>query len=223
MPWRAREVAQQPRTSSLAAESSAPVGSSASSSGGRADHGTGDRHPLALAARELGRQVGAALVEPDVRERRPGAREPLRARRRTSGISGTSTFSSAVSPGIRWCSWKTTPTTSRRKLAGSSKVGDGSPAHGDAAGVGTVEARDEVQQRALPRPRGTGQQHDLAGPEAQRDARERADPVAEALLDALDDDVDAAAQIPSSSHCSPDFVSDVRPVKPSLASVGVVP
>ena len=104
------------------------------------------------------------------------------------------------------------------------EVGDGPPADEDAAAVGTIEAGDEVQERALPGSRGPGEQDELPGGERQRHVVERADPVAERLADALDHDGHArgSAQIPRSSHWSPDFVSSVRPVKPSFASVGVV-
>ena len=59
------------------AESRLPVGSSASSSGGLADHRPGDRHPLPLAAGQLVRPVVEPVPEPDPLQRGLGPPPPL--------------------------------------------------------------------------------------------------------------------------------------------------
>ena len=84
----------------------------------RDDEGAGQRHPLLLAAGELAGIVGRG----DGRARRT----PSSRRRVAEGVaapassSGTATFSSAVMVGIRWKSWNTMPTRSRRNSASPS-------------------------------------------------------------------------------------------------------
>ena len=67
------------------AESRLPVGSSASSSGGLADHGAGDGDPLPLAAGELVRPVVEAVAEADPLQRAAAARVGARPGR-TPGV-----------------------------------------------------------------------------------------------------------------------------------------
>ncbi len=92
----------------------------------------------------------------------------------------------------------------------------------DAPGVGPVEAGDQVQQRALARARRTRQEDELAAAHVERDVAQRGDVLAEPLRHAFDDDLGAGHQMPTSSQSPPDLLSVVRPVKPSVASVGVV-
>ena len=99
------------------AASRLPVGSSANSSFGPMDEGAGQRHALLLAARELGRVVVAASLQPHAGEQHLRA-VASRLRRAAPAAPGRSR--GAVRVGIRWKDWNTNPTFSPRSRARSS-------------------------------------------------------------------------------------------------------
>ena len=68
---------------------------------GIGDDGPGDRHALLLAAGKLARIMVLALLQADDPQRRHHVLAPLAARQAGSSSSGSSTFSNAVSTGIR--------------------------------------------------------------------------------------------------------------------------
>ena len=93
-----------------------------------------------------------------------------RARARASAPSpasraGSSTFSSPVSSGSRWKNWNTKPTRRRRRSisSASSSAVDAHSRHLDRAGVGAVEAADQVQQGRFAATRAADHGHQLAG------------------------------------------------------------
>ena len=79
----------------------------------------GDRDALLLAARELRRQVVGALGEADLARAAPRARWRSPTSETPVGASFASTFSSAVSVGIRLNCWKTKPNERSRSSASS--------------------------------------------------------------------------------------------------------
>ena len=82
-----------------------------------ADEGAGDRHPLALAARQRARAVAGPRRESD-RRRAPRGAAAMRRRRGTPAYSRPSaTFSSAVSRSTRWNCWNTKPMRRPRTAA----------------------------------------------------------------------------------------------------------
>ena len=93
-------------TASPLTESSAPVGSSASSRPAVADDRPGDRDPLSLAAGELVGEAVGALGDVELLEGLQ-ARRARGLRPTPSSSSGSATFSTAVSPASRLKSWKT--------------------------------------------------------------------------------------------------------------------
>ena len=72
------------------------------------DQGPRDRHPLLLAAGELGRLVAQPVPEPDLAQQvfGLGVASPVR---RPSGMNGKSTLPTAVRLWIRLNCWKTKP------------------------------------------------------------------------------------------------------------------
>ena len=72
-----------------------------------ADQRPGDRHPLLLAAGHLVGEAVGEVGEPDLARARRAPAGGRCARRSPSSSSGSATFSTAVSAGIRLKSWKT--------------------------------------------------------------------------------------------------------------------
>ena len=74
------------------------------------------------------------------------------------------------------------------------------PGHGDVvdahvAGIGPVQAADELQQRALARAGRARQRDELARLEVERDVAQRVDPTVVALRDAIDGDRSSAQRL----------------------------
>ena len=96
------------------------------------------------------RQVVGALGEPDLREQleRRAARAPP-----PTGASFASTFSTAVSVGIRLNCWKTKPNERRRSSAscGVAAAAEVAAVEGHRARAGPVERAEDLQERRLAR------------------------------------------------------------------------
>ena len=93
------------------------------------------------------------LAESDVGQRGACAREALGAPRAGRDQRHLDVLFGGQ-PGIRWCSWKTKPSTSRRKRAGSSQLADRFAVDERSGRVGTVEAGDRFSSVLLPAPDG---------------------------------------------------------------------
>ena len=132
-----------------------PVGSSASTHRRAADDRPGDRDPLPLAPRQLGRPGGGPVPEPD---RGPARRRPAAAARRAGSPAYSSP--SATLPSTLWCSarkncWNTNPIRDARSAASSRSVirATSRPVTRTVPGSRLVQGAHQVQQRGLARPR----------------------------------------------------------------------
>ena len=146
-----------------------------------ADQRPRDRHPLALAARQLRRPV----PQPVARGRRAPAPPRRAAAARATGTPAYSrpvaTLSTAVRASSRWKRWNTKPMRrARRADSWRSRQPPRcrAPASAHAAGARPVEQAHELQQRRLARARRAddGEQLAVARPSARRRAGRRRSP-----------------------------------------------
>ena len=149
-----------------------PVGSSARSSRGFADHGPGDRHALAFAAGELARVVPQPVAEPHAleRDRRPGA--GARAAGSPCRAARWPRCRAALTPSERWNCWKTNPIVWARS-AESSRVVQRRRRRGRRCGLaGGRRSREPMMLSIvdLPEPDGPDDGEHLALLDAQVDA-----------------------------------------------------
>ena len=185
MPRRSRRSNSRSSTVSEVRESSAPVGSSASSSRGSVGERARDRHALALAAGELGR-AGARRG----RRARPPRAAPARARAARGGACPRRSAALRRSRGPR-ASPAAGGAGRRSRRARDARGRDAArvqiarPSISTRPRVGLLEPADQRQQRALAGARTPGDRDRLARLDAQRDVAQRAD-AAEALAHILD-------------------------------------
>ena len=132
--------------------------------GGLVRERAGDRDPLLLAARQLRGQVVAPSGEPDRVEQRVGSGAAL-AVLDPVGASAASTFSRAVSVGIRLNCWNTNPNvSSRSRASAASPSRDRSrPSKSSSPRGRAVEPAQQLEQRRLAGAARAGDDEELAG------------------------------------------------------------
>ena len=144
---------------------------------GLGDEGAGDGDALLLTAGQLVRTVLRAVAEPDAIEHRRCAARVPRSISIPLSSSGSSTFSTADSTGIRLKLWKMKPMCVGAVLGARpvAHLVDVVALDMDGAAVDVVEARQAVEQRRLAATRRPHDGHEFTGLDAEVDVVQRWD------------------------------------------------